>query len=192
MQSQYDEIWASVPLDRRLPDWRLRTRFCLSLARSGERVLDLGCGDGPMLPVLAAAGCIVAGADPSGVALERAARRGPFDLQVIGSDGRIPFADSSFDGVWASEVLGQAEEPGSLLEEAARILRPGGWLGVTTPDSGGVGRLRKQRDSTTHRRYTRGSLGRELHRAGFRSLRVRARGGVPGARRLILARGRRP
>lgn len=195
IESDYDEIWAAVPVDRELPDWELRARFCRSLARPGERVLDLGCGDGPMLPVLAEAGAEPAGADPSRVAIARAARRGDFDLRTVAADGRLPYADASFEGVWASEVIGQAEDAELLLSEAARVLRKGGWLGLTTPDHGRLQRLLRAgstgSDSTTRRRYTRAELADQLVRHGFESVRTRTAGGAPGLRRLILARARR-
>jgi SAM-dependent methyltransferase len=192
IEGRYDEIWADVPVDRDLPDWDLRAAFCLSLAERGERVLDLGCGDGPMLPVLADAGCTVAGADPSRVALERAAGRGSFTLYPLGADGRVPCPDASFDGIWASEVVGQAEDADAVLAEAARLLRPGGWIGLTTPASAWPVRLGLAgRDSTTRRHFSRRSLAGAMRRAGFERIALEAGGGLPGLRHLILANGRR-
>jgi SAM-dependent methyltransferase len=192
IESRYDEIWAAVPVDRDLPDWGLRAAFCLSLAERGDRVLDLGCGDGPMLPVLADAGCIVEGADPSRIALERAAGRGDFALHPMGADGSVPCPDASFDGVWASEVVGQAQDADAVLREAARLLRPGGWIGLTTPASAWPARLGLAgRDTTTRRRFSRRSLATALRRAGFMGITLELGGGMPGLRHLILAQARR-
>jgi ubiquinone/menaquinone biosynthesis C-methylase UbiE len=196
IEIDYDEIWTAVPRDREPPHWGIRSAFCRSLVEPGERVLDLGCGDGAMLPVIAAAGGEPSGADPSRVALERAADTGDFGLRPVEADGTLPWEDDSFDGVWASEVVGQAADAGRVLREAFRVLRAGGWIGLTTPDHGGARRLvpagGQGRDATTVRRFRQGALARELRECGFERVRVRPAGGRPGWRDLLLASGHRP
>ena len=89
-------------------------------------VLDLGCGTGWF-----SAGLKEAGADVVGVDLDlddvREARVN--DRVVLQGDGRqMPFADSTFDGVFCSNLLEHTPDPGRILSDCARVVRPGGWI----------------------------------------------------------------
>lgn len=100
---------------------------------SGARVLDLGAGSGVVATAAADAvgptGHVVA-LDPSGMLLAHA-RLGGTD-PVVGSAPGLPFADATFDVVAASLVIGHLDDPRRGLADAARVLRPGGRLGVAT------------------------------------------------------------
>ena len=56
----------------------------------------------------------------------------------LGDGERLPFPDEAFDFVLCSEVLEHVSAPGRLLEEVARILRPGGTLYLTFPSFSSV------------------------------------------------------
>jgi len=113
-----------------------------SHTRAGDRVLDLGCGTGELARTLAAAGLRVTGCDISPQMLLRAARddaatdQGGCVRWVRLEPGwqTLPFVAAAFDVVIAASVLEYVAEPGGMLRECARVLRPGGVVLYTVPD----------------------------------------------------------
>ncbi|SDJ02603.1 Methyltransferase domain-containing protein [Nonomuraea jiangxiensis] len=97
---------------------------------AGRRVLDAGCGSGPLSAALRERGAVVTGIDSSAGMLALARRRlgDDVDLQVVDVRDPLPFADDSFDDVVASLVLHYLEDWGPTLAEMRRVLRPGGRL----------------------------------------------------------------
>ena len=113
---------------------------CLRRSRigRGQRVLDVGCGDGALAGVVVERlNCAVTGVDTSRLAIDFARREfaergylGEFHL----IDGyRYDFAAEPFDAVVCSDVIEHVQEPRTMLDEIRRVLRPGGVLVVTTP-----------------------------------------------------------
>jgi ubiquinone/menaquinone biosynthesis C-methylase UbiE len=99
---------------------------CLPPSGAGRRALDVGCGTGHHLEMLAARGFEVAGIDGSAEMLAEAHRVYPFaELQQANVD-RLPFPDRSFDLVICIEVLRYLPSVEPCLAEMARVLRPGG------------------------------------------------------------------
>ncbi|MGP3918808.1 methyltransferase domain-containing protein [Nonomuraea sp. 10N515B] len=97
---------------------------------AGRRVLDAGCGSGPLSAALRDRGAVVTGIDSSAGMLARARRRLGDDaaLHVVDVRDPLPFADGAFDDVVASLVLHYLEDWGPTLAEMRRVLRPGGRL----------------------------------------------------------------
>ena len=104
----------------------------LSLAGdvAGRRILDAGCGSGPLSAALRDRGAIVSGFDKSAGMLKLARKRlGPdADLQVADLGRPLPYPDGAFDDVIASLVLHYLEDWTAPLAELRRVLRPGGRL----------------------------------------------------------------
>ncbi|MDN4615326.1 class I SAM-dependent methyltransferase [Leifsonia sp. F6_8S_P_1B] len=100
---------------------------------AGRRILDAGCGSGPISADLRDRGAVVTGIDASAGMLDQARLRlGPdADLLVADLAEPLPFADDSFDDVIASQALHYLEEWGPTLAEFRRVLRPGGRLIVS-------------------------------------------------------------
>lgn len=194
MASRHDEIWRSLPGDFSAYEEERRRAFLLERVGAGDRVLDAGCGDGRFAAALVEAGAEVVGADVSEEALHRAAERAPgTELVRVEEGGPLPFADASFDVVWASEVLGHVADADAFLSELRRVLRPRGRLLITTPYHGRVIRARRLDPRGPHLRfYTRRALEDLLDDLGFAEIRVRAAGGVPLRREILLARATRP
>lgn len=97
---------------------------------AGRRILDAGCGSGPLSAALRDRGAVVTGIDVSAGMLTLARRRlgDGVDLHVVDLNDRLPFDDGAFDDVVASLVLHYLEDWGPTLAELRRVLRPGGRL----------------------------------------------------------------
>jgi len=95
---------------------------------AGRRILDAGCGSGPLFAALRNRGAIVTGFDKSAAMVELARRRlgDGADLHVADLGGPLPFPDGTFDDVIASLVLHYLEDWGPALAELRRVLKPGG------------------------------------------------------------------
>jgi SAM-dependent methyltransferase len=126
-----------------------RHRWLASLlaAGPGDRVVDLGCGTGASLVQAAPAvpGGLVVGLDLSAAALARAAEAvgdavagvspSPRPLFVRADlKARLPLADAAFDRVLCHNVLEVLPDPGALVAEAVRVLRPDGRLVLAHSD----------------------------------------------------------
>ncbi len=100
---------------------------------AGRRVLDAGCGAGPLLAALRDRGADVTGFDKSAVMVELARQRlgSRADLRVAELGRPLPFPDDAFDDVTASLVLHYLEDWGPALAELRRVLKPGGRLIVS-------------------------------------------------------------
>jgi ubiquinone/menaquinone biosynthesis C-methylase UbiE len=199
VRDYYEELWQRLPETLTPPDLELRRRFLRKGVRPGDRALDLGCGEGTFTPELARAGAdSVTGADVAEAALVRARRRDP-DVEFIRVpfDGPLPFPDGAFTLVWASEVLEHLADTARFLSDIRRVLAPGGRLLLTTPNHGrvrvlaqGMERFSEPLGDHLHL-YTRRSLSTVLTELGFAPVSVRAEGGPPGLRRLLLAQAER-
>jgi len=117
--------------------------FLLERLMSGDSLLDVGCGPGTItmdLAELVAPGPVV-GIDRSKEVIERAREaaeaRALSNLSFeVGDVYELEFEDSSFDVVYAHQVLQHLSEPTRALVEMRRILRDGGWLAVRDGDYG--------------------------------------------------------
>lgn len=94
------------------------------------RILDLCTGTGDLLPLLRRRFASVIGADFSLPMLRVGqARPGHAALPIVQGDAlRLPFADSSFDGMTVAFGVRNLEALGAGLQEMFRVLRPGGTL----------------------------------------------------------------
>ena len=106
------------------------------LVPSGGRVLDMGCGTGPVLAELRAAGWQCSGLDAApdmlAQARERLAAAGLPDDDLHQGDCRAaPFPDGSFDAVLCMGVISYIEDYAPILREIRRLVRPGGIAIVT-------------------------------------------------------------
>jgi SAM-dependent methyltransferase len=99
-------------------------------AYRGKRVLEVGCGAGTDLVRFARGGALVTGVDLSKSAIELA--RENFEQQGLQADLReadgeqLPFADDSFDLVYAHGVVQYTSDDRQLVAECRRVLKPDG------------------------------------------------------------------
>jgi trans-aconitate methyltransferase len=91
--------------------------------QAGERVLDLGCGDGVLTAELARRGVSVLGIDISESLLKAAAERGVETRHMDGQN--LPF-DGEFDAVFSNAALHWMSNASAVIEGVFRALKPGG------------------------------------------------------------------
>ena len=113
--------------------------LALLAPQTGERVLDVGCGDGALTARIAAAGAEVVGYDASESLVAAARARG---LVVhLGDAARLPF-DGEFDAVFSNAALHWMLDPGAVARGMFASLRPGGRLAVEFGGFGNIAAIR--------------------------------------------------
>ncbi len=108
---------------------------------AGDEVLDIGCSQGIVSLLLGREGRTVVGVDREAAVIAEAERRLALEEPAVrervtfleAEAGALPFEAARFDAVVLGEVLEHLVEPAAVLDEARRVLRPGGRLILTTP-----------------------------------------------------------
>ena len=103
--------------------------------RPGERILDLGCGDGTLTEVLVSRGAEVVAVDASPEMVAAARARG---LAAERGDGQALAFAQEFDAVFSNAALHWMLDPDAVLAGVARALRPGGRM---VGEFGGAGNV---------------------------------------------------
>jgi SAM-dependent methyltransferase len=109
--------------------------LALLAPQPGERILDLGCGDGVLTGRIAEAGARVTGLEPDPDMAEAARARG---IEVLEQDAHEPFGEARFDAVFSNAALHWMRDPDLVLRHVRRALRPGGRL---VAEQGGFGNV---------------------------------------------------
>jgi SAM-dependent methyltransferase len=121
------------------------------VALPGSTVADIGAGDAPYRPLFEARGCRYLACDIDG------------DPDVlIDPDAPLPLEAASVDGVVSFQVLEHVWDVTGYLDECRRILRPGGWMILSTHGSWPY-----HPHPADFRRWTREGLVREVRERGF-------------------------
>ncbi len=102
--------------------------------RAGERILDIGCGDGRVTTTIRSAGAGVVGLDRSLAMARAAAEKGV--TAVVGDAVALPFGDGSFDAVFSNAALHWVTDHYTAVQEIARVLAPGGRVAVRLGGAG--------------------------------------------------------
>jgi 2-polyprenyl-3-methyl-5-hydroxy-6-metoxy-1,4-benzoquinol methylase len=148
------------------------------------RILDVGCGTGLNASHLAAKGHVVVGIDLSSVAVEKFRQKG-FEAMVCDIESEaVPVPDGSFDLVYASEVIEHLADTAAFLQKLNLLLRPGGTLVLSTPNSafwayrilGVLGQTATDYQHPGHVRFfSKRGLRKAIEAAGFEVLSFSAR-----------------
>jgi len=103
--------------------------------KKGEKVLDLGAGEGAVSEFFQLSGCDVVAFDISNEALKKAKQRG---IKTVQGDveGKLPFKREEFDMVFWGDNVEHLFLPEKTLKEINRILKPDGRLILSTPNIG--------------------------------------------------------
>jgi trans-aconitate methyltransferase len=107
--------------------------------RPGERILDLGCGDGALTKKLVDLQCEVVAVDSSAAQIEAARARG-LDARVMNAEA-LPFREE-FDAVFSNAVLHWVKRADPMIAAVYRSLKPGGRF---VAECGGHGCVQKIR-----------------------------------------------
>jgi trans-aconitate methyltransferase len=103
--------------------------------RPGERILDLGCGDGALTEKLASLGCQVVGVDSSPAQVAAAQARG-LDARIV--EAQQLLFEAEFDAVFSNAALHWMRQPEAVLAGVWRALEPGGRF---VGEMGGAGNI---------------------------------------------------
>jgi SAM-dependent methyltransferase len=146
-------------------------------------ILDVGCGSGSNSLALVAKGHKVRGVDISEEGIARYRGHG-FDGHVVDLESGIDYPDGTFDLAFCSEVIEHMTSPEILAGEMFRVLKPGGRLVLSTPNSafwlyralGMIGFTVSELQHPKHFQFfSRRSLLKLLQNAGFRPLQLTGR-----------------
>jgi SAM-dependent methyltransferase len=139
-------------------------KACHALARQPPRILDVGCGTGANLQMLAQFGA-AEGVDISTAALDFCRARGLVQVKQ-GAAESLPFADASFDLVTGLDVVEHLDDDIAGLREMCRVLNPDGRAVLFVP---AFMFLWGVQDDISHhrRRYTLPELKKRLSEAGL-------------------------
>ncbi|NKB70394.1 MAG: methyltransferase domain-containing protein [Candidatus Latescibacteria bacterium] len=129
------------------------------------RLLDIGCGEQPYAPAQTATSQV------TGLEYDRQ-RYAQTPPHIWGSALALPFAQASFDTVFSAQVLEHVPEPGRLIAEAGRILKPGGHLILSAPHIWGL-----HEEPHDYFRFTSYGLIHLSGQAGLECVRVQAMAG---------------
>ena len=124
--------------------------------KHGERILDLGCGDGALTKKLVDLGCEVVAVDSSAPQVE-AARKLGLDAHVMSAEA-LPFHEE-FDAVFSNAVLHWIKRADPMIAGVYRSLRPGGRF---VAECGGYGCVQKIRTALIEASNRRGVDGEAL------------------------------
>ncbi len=130
--------WADRTVGR---DFQEITRFyCTAELVEGPRVLEMACGNGDMSVVIARKNIKLYGIDikPNGIAMAQKTARAQkvsdkTDFQVVDA-AKTGFESDSFDSVIIPELIEHIKDPHLIINEALRVVKPGGLLLVSVPD----------------------------------------------------------
>src|SRR3954452_8892946 len=134
--AEYDAAGALLSFGQD-PRWRRALVAAIAPAPT-DRVLDVATGTGLVAAALIAQhGCSVVGVDQSEEMLARARARRRTDPSFAarcelprGEAERLPFADGAFDALTFTYLLRYVDDPAAVLREMARVVKPGGQIGM--------------------------------------------------------------
>src|SRR6266403_3393146 len=123
--------------------------------RAGERILDLGCGDGVLTAKLASMGCQVVGVDASAPQIEAAKKLG-LDARLM--NGEALDFDGEFDAVFSNAALHWMRDPAKVIAGVNRALRSHGRFVGELGGHGCVAKIRKALVEALNRRGINGDV----------------------------------
>ena len=160
-----------MPAMRRMLDAEMRH---LPKPTTGIQLLDVGCGNGDFLEMAGKAGWEAEGIDPDPEAVAFCRKRG-----LVAASGQIHDLEGQerFDAITLCHVIEHVHDPVAMLNDCYRLLKPGGWIWLETPNLQSQGHKHFGEfwlglDPPRHLvLFTRASLKRAVQVAGFVTVR---------------------
>ncbi|MFZ1997685.1 MAG: ubiquinone/menaquinone biosynthesis methyltransferase [Solirubrobacteraceae bacterium] len=132
LPQRYDRTGALMSFGQD-PRWR-RAMVDAVAPQPGQRILDVATGTGMVALALAQRGADVTALDQSDAMLSVARRRptpaGASVTFVTGEAERLPFDDAAFDALTFTYLLRYVDDPQATMSELARVVKPGGRIGM--------------------------------------------------------------
>lgn len=100
----------------------------------GSLILDAGCGTGLSTRLLQKEGYRTCGVDISPLFLTVEKQSHPTTQLLSGNALGLPFQDNTFDSICAFEFIEHIPDIPALIDEMHRILKPGGWIILHSPN----------------------------------------------------------
>ena len=133
--------WDGKTWIRNLHELRLRDLFLFTLGNlKGKKILDLGCGSGEYMLIIAKMGGKVSGQDISSERINQAKllleENGCSGDIKIGDAGKLLFCDNCFDAIISADFFEHInyEQKNQVVAEVYRVLKPGGVFTIKTPN----------------------------------------------------------
>jgi len=129
----YETIWENKASNEEPRiDEGSRVDIALKLLDKGDRLLDIGCGNGTLCYFARSKYSEVCGVDISKTALKIAERRGMKTEKVDLNGEELPFPSNYFDAITCLDVIEHIFEPRDLIKEINRVLKRGGCCDFST------------------------------------------------------------
>ncbi|MGB8216462.1 MAG: methyltransferase domain-containing protein [Candidatus Methanoperedens sp.] len=131
----YEKIWKRKEPDA-VPEVEKGSRadVALKLLEKGDKLLDIGCGDGIVGYFVANDYKQIYGVDVSDIALKIAEKRGVITRKMNVNNDALPYEDNFFDAITCLDVIEHVFEPFNLITEIFRVMKNGGILIISTPN----------------------------------------------------------
>ncbi|MGZ4165288.1 MAG: class I SAM-dependent methyltransferase [Solirubrobacteraceae bacterium] len=129
LPARYDRMGAVLSFGQD-PRWRAAMVDAVQ-PRPGQRILDVATGTGMVARALAQRGAQVTALDQSAAMLDVARAHNDAGIAFVqGEAERLPFEDGAFDALTFTYLLRYVDDPPATLRELARVVRPGGRIGM--------------------------------------------------------------
>jgi len=145
----YDGIWSEEQERDINIGWGYQQRrlhstiFEFLNINESDLVLEIGCGKGDLTEKLSKKYKKIVALDISSVGVKKARERVDVDYNyefLVADATKLPFDSNQFDVVIISEVLEHVVDQARCIHEIYRVIKPNGYLMLTTPNSGGIHR----------------------------------------------------
>lgn len=121
------------------PNSSSRLKIMATLVDKNQKVLDLGCGTGDFIKILNKKNKEIEGIEISKKVAQIGQKKG-FKIKIADLHSTFPYPKNTFDTVTAGEIIEHIYDTDFFLEEIKRILKPNGFLVLSTPNIATIGR----------------------------------------------------
>ena len=187
-------VWRQFDLSR--PWYQKAINLLPDLSK--QKIIELGSGQGELARIIKPLAKEITCVDDSPIYIRNLKGRG---FKVIQADlnQRLPFQTSQFDGVVSLEVIEHLSNAGEFLKEINRILKPKGWLVISTPNIAWWGyRLfaligqPPKKEGYHLRFFTHCTFSKYLATAGFKIVKTASFSTIPLVNRWLIFLGFKP